>query len=144
MRKCAPACPASGNGHGITVAILYLDDEVAYDCHAGTVAGELLVGHLRIVLLRLYELMIEIQIVGLSAHELASVLESLHQQAVQFRGSVEVIALSRVRGIGRISCSQFRNPSQDSVRAACAKSGMKREMGHQLDLHVLNIFTPQK
>jgi len=78
--------------------------------------------NLRIVLLRLYELMVEIHVVGLSAHELASVHEGLHQQAVQFRGCVEVIAPSR-------------------VRAACAKGGMKREMGHQVARHVLHTVT---
>ncbi len=31
---------------GIAVAILYSDDELAYDGHTGTVAGEFLVGHL--------------------------------------------------------------------------------------------------
>ena len=30
---------------GIAVAILYSDDELAYDGHTGTVAGEFLVGH---------------------------------------------------------------------------------------------------
>ena len=48
---------------GIAVAILYPDDEVAYDGHTGTVAGELLVGHLRVVFLRLYELMVEVHVV---------------------------------------------------------------------------------
>ena len=38
-------------------------DEVANDSHAGTVASKLLVGHLRIVLLRLYELVVEVQVV---------------------------------------------------------------------------------
>ena len=41
----------------------YTHDEVANDSHAGTVAGKLLVGHLRIVLLRLYELVVEVQVV---------------------------------------------------------------------------------
>ena len=45
---------------GIAVAVLYPDDEVAYDGHAGTVARELLVGHLCIVLLRLDELVVEV------------------------------------------------------------------------------------
>ena len=115
---------------GIAVAVLNPYDEVANDGHAGTVAGKFLVGHLRIVLLRLYELMVEVQVVRLPCHKLACVHEHLHQQAVQFRGRIEVIALSRVRRICRVSGSQFRNPSQDGVRAACAKSGMEREMGH--------------
>ena len=53
---------------GIAVAVLYAHDEVANDGHAGTVALELLVGHLRIVLLRLYKLMVEVKVVRLSCH----------------------------------------------------------------------------
>ena len=41
---------------GVAVTVLYAHDEVTDDCHAGAVARELLVGHLRIVLLRLDEL----------------------------------------------------------------------------------------
>ena len=48
---------------GVAVAVLYAHDEVANDCHAGAVARELLVGHLRIVLLRLDELVVEVQVV---------------------------------------------------------------------------------
>ena len=48
---------------GIAVAVLYTHDEVANDGHAETVACELLVGHLRVVLLRLNELVVEIQVV---------------------------------------------------------------------------------
>ena len=43
-----------------------------------------------------------------------------------------------MKKIGRISRGQLRNPSQDSVGTACAKSGMKREMGHQVALHILH------
>ena len=70
-------------------------------------ARELLVGHLRIVLLRLYKLMVEVKVVRLSCHKLACVHECLYQQAVQFRSRVEVIALARVRSIGRIARGQF-------------------------------------
>ena len=48
---------------GIAVAILYLNDEVAYDGYTGTVASEHLVGHLRVILLRLYKLMVEVHVV---------------------------------------------------------------------------------
>ena len=53
---------------------------------------ELLVDHLGIVLLRLYELVVEIKVVRRSRYELVGVHEHLHQQAVQFRGRIEVIA----------------------------------------------------
>ena len=55
----------------------------------------------------------------------ACVQQCLDKQGVQFRGRIEVIALSRVRGIGRVGCSQLRNPPQGGVRTACAKSGME-------------------
>ena len=70
--------------------------EVSNDGHAGTVACELLVGHLRIVLLRLYELMVEVKVVRRSSHELPCTQESLYQQTVQLRDGIEVIALARV------------------------------------------------
>ena len=81
---------------GIAVAVLHPDDKVANDGNAGAVALELLVGHLGIVLLRLNELIVEIQLVRLSCHKLACVQECFHQQAVQFSGRIEVIAPSRV------------------------------------------------
>ena len=56
---------------GIAVAVLHAHDEVAYEGHARAVAREALVGHLRIVLLRLYELVVEIQVVRTSALKLA-------------------------------------------------------------------------
>ena len=66
-----------------------------------------------------------------------SSINDVGKQAVQFRGRIEVIVPACVRGIGRISRGQLRNPSQDSVGTACAKSGMKREMGHQVARNVL-------
>ena len=86
---------------------MYTHDEVANDGHAGTVACELLVGHLRIVLLCLYELMVEVKVVRRSCHELPCAQESLYQQTVQLRGGIEVIALARVRGVGRVGRGQF-------------------------------------
>ena len=65
------------------------------------------VGHLRIVLLRLYELMVEVKVVRRSSHELPCAQERLYQQTVQLRGGIEVIALARVRGVGRVGRGQF-------------------------------------
>ena len=75
----------------IAIVVLYAHDEVTYDCHAGTVARELLVSHLCIVLLRLYELVVEVKVVRRSFHELAGVHEHLHQQTVQFSSCIEVV-----------------------------------------------------
>jgi len=63
---------------------MYTHDEVADDCHAGTVARELLVGHLRIVFLRLYKLMVEIKVVRRSCHELACAQEGLSSRLFSF------------------------------------------------------------
>ena len=41
-------------------------------------------------------------------------------------------------GIGRIARGQFRDTSQNCIGAACAKSGVQREMGHQVARHVLH------
>ena len=74
---------------------------------------------------RLDELVVEIKVVRLSSHELPCAQESLYQQTVQLRGGIEVIALARLRCVGRIGRGQLRNPSQDGVGAACTKSGMQ-------------------
>ena len=92
---------------GVAVAVLYTHDEVTNDSHAGTVAGKLLVGHLRIVLLRLYELMVEIKVVRRSCHKLTCAQKRLYQQAVQLRCRVEFIVLACVGCIGRIARGQF-------------------------------------
>ena len=59
----------------------------------------------------------------------SSVHEHLHQQTVQFSSCIEVVDLSRVRSIDRVGAAQLRDSPENCVRAACAKSGMKREMG---------------
>ena len=71
------------------------------------IGKELLVGHLRIVLLRLYELVVEVKVVRRSSHELPCAQERLYQQTVQLRGGIEVIDLARVRGVGRVGRGQF-------------------------------------
>ena len=48
------------------------------------------------------------------------------------------IALAYVGCIGRVGAAQLRDSPENSVRAACAKSGMKREMGHQMARHILH------
>ena len=48
------------------------------------------------------------------------------------------IALACVGCIGRVGAAQLRDFPENGVRAACAKSGMKREMGHQMARHILH------
>ena len=65
-------------------SVLYAHDEVTYDCHAGTVARELLVSHLCIVLLRLYELVVEVKVVlaQLSSEIPLRIVSELHVRRV--------------------------------------------------------------
>ena len=46
------------------------------------------------------------------------------------------IALACVGCIGRVGAAQLRDSPENYVRDACANSGMKREMGHQVILHL--------
>ena len=126
---------------GVAVAVLNAHYEVADDGNARTIAGELLVGHLGIVLLRLDELVVEVKVIGVARHKLACAHEYLHKKAVQLRGSIEIVAASCLRYVGRVGCAQLRNTSQNGVGGAGAKGGMKREMGHQVTRHVLHTVT---
>ena len=73
-----------------------------------------------------------------ACHEMACVREHLHQQTVQFCSCIEMVVLSRVRSIGRVGAAQLGDSPENCVRAAHAKSGMKREMGHQMARHILH------
>ena len=64
IREDALQCVLLVEAHvGIAVAVLNAHDQVADDRHAWTVARELLVGHLRVVLLRVDELVVEVKVV---------------------------------------------------------------------------------
>jgi len=78
---------------GVAVAVFNAYNEVADDGNAGTVARELLVGYLGIVLFRLDELVVEVKVIGVARHKLACAHEYLHKKAVQLRGSIEIVAL---------------------------------------------------
>ncbi len=78
---------------GVAVAVFNAYNEVADDGNAETVARELLVGYLGIVLFRLDELVVEVKVIGVARHKLACAHEYLHKKAVQLRGSIEIVAL---------------------------------------------------
>ena len=54
----------------VAIAILYTDNQVANNRHARAIAKELLVCRLCIILLCLYELMVEINIIHLTLFQL--------------------------------------------------------------------------
>lgn len=90
---------------GVAVAVFNAYNEVANDGNAGTVARELLVGYLGIVLFRLDELVVEVKVIGVARHKLACAHEYLHKKAVQLRGSIEIVAASCLRYVGRVGCA---------------------------------------
>ena len=63
----------------VAIAILYADNQVANNRHARAIAKELLVCRLCIILLCLYELMVEINITHLTLFELARCKHTIEQ-----------------------------------------------------------------
>ena len=126
---------------GVAVAVLNAQYEVADDGNARTIAGELLVGHLGIVLLRLDELVVEVKVVGFASQELVGAHEYLHEKPVQSHCCIEVVTASRLGGLGRVAGAQFLDAAKNGVRGAGAKSGMLREVRHQVARHVLHTVT---
>ena len=129
---------------GVAVAVLNAHYEVADDGNARTIAGELLAGHLGIVLLRLDELVVEVKVVGFARQELAGAHEYLHEKPVQSHCCIEVVTASRLGGVGRVGGAQFLDAAKNGVGGAGAEGGMEREMGHQVACHVFDAAPPQK
>ncbi len=63
----------------VAIAILYADNQVANNRHARAIAKELLVCRLCIILLCLYELMVEINIIHLTIFQLARCKHTIEQ-----------------------------------------------------------------
>ena len=63
----------------VAIAILYADNQVANNRHARAIAKELLVCRLCIILLCLYELMVEINIIHLTRFQLARCKHTIEQ-----------------------------------------------------------------
>ena len=63
----------------VAIAILYADNQVANNRHARAIGKELLVCRLCIILLCLYELMVEINIIHLTLFQLARCKHTIEQ-----------------------------------------------------------------
>ena len=63
----------------VAIAILYADNQVANNRHTRAIAKELLVCRLCIILLCLYELMVEINIIHLTLFQLARCKHTIEQ-----------------------------------------------------------------
>ena len=103
---------------GVAVPVLYIGNQAAYGHHAGAVSKEVLVGALGIVLLCLDELVVEIYVVLAAMHHLGGGEQQLDEQAVQFPGGVEIIALARLGSyVGHVVCRKLFDGTQHGVGA---------------------------
>src|SRR5574344_835156 len=117
---------------GVAVTVLYADNQVTDDSHARTVTGELLVCGSRIILLCLYELVVEVNIIHSAFLQLPRRKQAVKEQRIQIVCRVEVVSLARVGCVGNVVLSQFLYRPEYGVCATGAKCRVKREMGHQM------------
>ena len=82
--------------------------------------------------------MVEINIIGFHLIQSTSRNQGFYKQGVDLVCCIEIVGLALIRSIGDVILCQFLDGSEDGVRTACAKSGMKREMGHQVARYVLH------
>lgn len=108
----------------VAVAVLNADDYIPYDGHSGTVPPEFLVRHLCVIFLRLKELMVEVQVVHLSATKLSRCDKRVEQQFVGLVGRVEVVDITRLGGVADVALRKFDHGPQYGVGAAGAQSRM--------------------
>ena len=79
----------------VAVSILHIDNQPADSHHTWSVAVEVLVGELCIVLLSLEEHVVEVHVIGMSRNELACGDEQFQEQFVQACRRVEVVGVAR-------------------------------------------------
>ena len=79
---------------GVAVAVLYADNHVADNGHAGPVARKFLVCGLCIVLLRLNELVVEVNVILPALLQLPCGQQAIQEQCVERVCRIEVIGLS--------------------------------------------------
>ena len=123
---------------GVAVAVLDADDQVADDGHGRPVAGEVLVGRLRVVLLGLEELVVEVEVVGPAGLQPSRGEQGVDQQPVEPFGGVERIALPRLGRVADVLLRQLHDSPEDGVGAAGAKRGVEREVRHEVARDVLD------
>ena len=80
----------------VAIAILYADNQVANNRHARAIAKELLVCRLCIILLCLYELMVEINIIHLTLFQLTRCKQTIEQLSIESIRRIEIVVLARI------------------------------------------------
>ena len=113
-------------------SVLYADNHVANDSHTMTVSEKLLVCGFRIILLCLYELVVEVNVILLALFQLPCGQQAIQEQCVQLVCRVEGIGLACVGCVGDVILGQFLCGSENRVGTTCAKCRVKREMVHQM------------
>lgn|GEM_PF-5764082 len=102
----------------VAVAILQIGNQPADGEHAGAVAVKALVGPLAVILVRLKELVVEINVVCSALRKLSRCQQQLDEQLVEFLRRVEVIDVAGLfRCIRYVLRCQFLYATQHSVRA---------------------------
>ena len=91
------------------------------------VPEKLLVCEFRIILLCLYELVVEVNVIPLALFQ-----QAIEEQCVQLVCRVEVVGLASVGCVGNVILAQFLYGSENRVGTTCAKCRVKREMVHQM------------
>src|SRR5574344_1956103 len=109
---------------GIAVTVLYSDNHITDDCHTWPVAGKFLVGRLCIVLFRLYELVVEVNVVKSAFFQLPHSRQCIYKQDVQFLCCIEVVSLASVRCVCDVILGQFLYRPENSVCTACTECRM--------------------
>ena len=105
---------------------------VANDSHTWTVSEKLLVCEFRIILLCLYELMVEVNVIHSTFLQLPRRKQAIQEQCIQLVCRVEGIGFACVGCVRNIILGQFLYGSENSVGTTCAKCRVKREMAHQM------------
>ena len=107
----------------VAVAVLYSDNHVANDSHTWTVSEKLLVCGFRIILLCLYELVVEVNVIPLALFQLPCGQQAIEEQCVQLICRVEVMGLACVGCVGNVILG-----SENRVGTTCASvSGEARD-----------------
>ena len=82
---------------GVAVAVLYADNHVADNGHTGPVTKKFLVRGLCIVLLRLNELVVKVNVILPALFQLPCGQQAIQEQYVECVCRIEVIGLSGIR-----------------------------------------------
>ena len=100
---------------GVSVAILNADNHVVDNCYTGTVSPKVLIGHLRIILFSLKELVVKIKIVFPVWNKLSCGDKCIDKQFVRLVTGVESVAFSDIGCVCDVVAGRLFHHTQDGV-----------------------------